>query len=60
MQLFYDPRDDRYHEQLGSQLLCWLDDLGAVPLDEAEATSRLRGEKSQWRSDAVGGPLHAG
>jgi hypothetical protein len=38
MQLLYDPRDDRYHERLGSRILYWLDDLGAVPLDEAEPT----------------------
>jgi hypothetical protein len=36
MQLLYDPRDDRYHERLGSRILYWLDDLGAVPLDEAD------------------------
>jgi hypothetical protein len=35
MDLFYDLRDDRYHERLGSQILYWLDDLGAIPLDEA-------------------------
>src|SRR5947209_7561503 len=35
MQLLYDLRDDRYHERLGSQILYWLDDLGAVPLHEA-------------------------
>jgi len=28
MQLLYDPRDDAYHERLGSQILYWLDDLG--------------------------------
>jgi hypothetical protein len=39
MQLLYDPRDDAYHEQLGSQLLYWLDDLGAIPLDEADPAS---------------------
>src|SRR5437879_1187868 len=38
MQLLYDPRDDTYHERIGSQLLYWLDDLGAVPLDEADVT----------------------
>jgi ATP-grasp domain, R2K clade family 3 len=37
MQLLYDPRDDRYHERLGSQILYWLDDLGAIPLDEADS-----------------------
>jgi hypothetical protein len=36
MQLLYDPRDDALHEKLGSQVLYWLDDLGAVPLDEAD------------------------
>jgi hypothetical protein len=35
MQLLYDRRDDAYHERLGSQVLYWLDDLGAIPLDEA-------------------------
>jgi hypothetical protein len=36
MDLFYDPRDDHYHERIGSRILYWLDDLGAVPLDEAD------------------------
>jgi hypothetical protein len=36
MQLLYDPRDDPYHERIGSQTLYWLDDLDAVPLDEAD------------------------
>src|SRR5262249_50891172 len=36
LQLLYDARDDPYHERTGSQLLYWLDDLGAVPLDEAD------------------------
>jgi hypothetical protein len=35
MQLLYDPRDDAYHERTDSQILYWLDDLGAVPLGEA-------------------------
>jgi hypothetical protein len=35
MHLFYDPRDDRYHEKRDSRILYWLDDLGAKPLDEA-------------------------
>src|SRR6476620_11532161 len=39
MQLLYDPRDDRYHERLGSQILYWLDDLGALPLHEADPTT---------------------
>jgi hypothetical protein len=39
MQLLYDPRDDACHERLGSQLLYWLDDLGALPLDEADPSS---------------------
>jgi hypothetical protein len=38
MQLLYDPRDDRYHERLGSRILYWLDDLGAVPIAEADPT----------------------
>jgi hypothetical protein len=36
MQLLYDTRDDRYHERFGSRILYWLDDLGAVPLDESD------------------------
>ena len=36
MQLLYDLRDDAYHEKLGSKILYWLDDLGAVPLNEAD------------------------
>lgn len=36
MRLLYDPRDDCYHERLGSRILYWLDDLGAVPLNEAD------------------------
>jgi hypothetical protein len=38
MQLLYDPRDDAYHERIGSQILYWLDDEGAVPLGEADPT----------------------
>ena len=34
MQLLYDSRDAAYHERLGSQILYWLDDIGALPLDE--------------------------
>jgi hypothetical protein len=37
MNLFYDHRDDPYHERMGSQILYWLDDLGAIPFHEAEA-----------------------
>jgi len=36
MQLLYDSRDDAYHVKVGSQVLYWLDDLGAVPLDESD------------------------
>jgi hypothetical protein len=36
MQLLYDPRDDDDHERIGSRILYWLDDLGAVPLAEAD------------------------
>jgi hypothetical protein len=36
MQLLYDPRDDPFHERIGSQILYWLDDVGALPLDEAD------------------------
>jgi len=39
VQLLYDPRDDAYHERIGSRILYWLDDLGAVPLDEADPAS---------------------
>lgn len=35
MELFYDERDDKYHEARGSQILYWLDDLGGKPLTEA-------------------------
>jgi hypothetical protein len=35
MDLFYDERDDKFHEARGSQILYWLDDLGAKPLTEA-------------------------
>jgi hypothetical protein len=36
IQLLYDSRDDAYHERIGSKILYWLDDLDAVPLDEAD------------------------
>jgi hypothetical protein len=35
MELYYDERDDKFHEARGSQILYWLDDLGAKPLTEA-------------------------
>jgi hypothetical protein len=35
MELVYDSRDDPLHERIGSQILYWLDDLGAIPLNEA-------------------------
>jgi hypothetical protein len=35
MDLLYDERDDESHEARGSQILYWLDDLGAKPLAEA-------------------------
>src|SRR5262245_18895757 len=38
MELFYDERDDAAHEARGSQILYWLDDLGAKPLTEAKAS----------------------
>ena len=38
MRLLYDARDDAYHERLGSQILYWLDDLGGLPLNEANPT----------------------
>jgi hypothetical protein len=36
MELFYDERDDAAHEARGSQILYWLDDVGARPLKEAK------------------------
>jgi hypothetical protein len=33
--LFYDERDQACHEARGSQILYWLDDVGAKPLSEA-------------------------
>jgi hypothetical protein len=35
MNLFYDERDDASHQARGTQILYWLDDLGAKPLSEA-------------------------
>jgi ATP-grasp domain, R2K clade family 3 len=35
MDLWYDQRDDHFHEKHGSQILYWLDDLGARQFDEA-------------------------
>lgn len=40
MELFYDERDDEAHEARGSQILYWLDDLGAKPLAEARPSDR--------------------
>ena len=40
VQLFYDERDDRYHETRGSRILYWLDDLGAKPLADARSVDR--------------------
>ena len=40
MDLFYDERDDASHEARGSQILYWLDDLGAKPLAEARPRDR--------------------
>jgi hypothetical protein len=34
MELLYDARDDAYHERIGSQILYWLDDVGARPMEE--------------------------
>src|SRR5215470_1359662 len=36
MQLLYDPRDAPYYERIGCQIFYWLDDLDAIPLDEAD------------------------
>ncbi len=38
MRLFYDARDDRYAEERGDRRLYWLDDLGAAPFSECQAT----------------------
>ena len=72
IQLLYDPRDDPYHKRVGSQILYWLDDLGAIPLNEAgpgscagtahenvfkSVAARLRGEFGDLRGDHLGGPL---
>jgi hypothetical protein len=40
IELFYDERDDASHEARGSQILYWLDDLGARPLSEAKDEDR--------------------
>jgi len=40
MQLLFDSRDNAYHQKLGSRVLDWLDDLGAIPLDEAEISDK--------------------
>lgn len=40
MDLFYDERDDDAHEARGSEILYWLDDLGARPLSEARPGDR--------------------
>src|SRR5262245_22634903 len=40
MDLYYDDRDDPAHEARGSQILYWLDDLGAKPLAEARPDDR--------------------
>src|SRR5262245_56836157 len=33
--LFFDPRDEPVHQRTGSQLVRWLDDLGARPVTDA-------------------------
>src|ERR1700726_1689152 len=38
MQLLYDPRDGAYHDKVGSRILDWLQDVGAIPLSGADAT----------------------
>jgi hypothetical protein len=35
MKLLYDDRDDEAHRARGSEILYWLDDLGAIPISEA-------------------------
>jgi hypothetical protein len=38
MKLFYDERDTAAHEKRGSQILYWLDDLGAKPLQQVKTS----------------------
>jgi len=62
MQLFYDERDDKMHEARGSQILYWLDDLGAKPLGEAgedEAGFLFTGARpiNDYRKLVAGRPL---
>jgi hypothetical protein len=62
MNLFYDERDDRCHEARGSQILYWLDDLGAKPFSEAAATDEgflFAGYRSDadYRQLVAGRPL---
>ena len=40
MHLFYEDRDDAAHEARGSQILYWLDDLGARPFTESQPADR--------------------
>ena len=40
MQLYYDERDDEYHKAHGSQILYWLNDLGAKLLSEAKPSDQ--------------------
>jgi hypothetical protein len=40
MQLYYDLRDAPYHEKKTSQILYWLGDLGAKPLDNASPADK--------------------
>jgi hypothetical protein len=42
MDLFYDERGDDAHEARGSQILYWLDDLGARPLASSRCTTHRR------------------
>jgi len=37
MRLFYDRRDEKIFEERGARTLYWLDDVGALPIDEAKA-----------------------
>lgn len=62
MDLFYDERDDSYHEARGSQILYWLDDLGAKPFTEARPDDQgflFAGYRSNadYRNLVAGHPL---
>jgi hypothetical protein len=39
MNLFYDDRDDYVHQQRGSRILYWLDDLNGIPIADLQSNS---------------------